>query len=183
MTKKYLPFTIYHLPFHSSISQFFNQKIKLKMEDRKWKIQGFTLIELLVVISIIGILIGLSVFGFQNARESSRDARRKADLETIRSGLEMYKADCSTNLYRIQTTPGVLPTTLSGTLATCGNTNIYISSMPTDPRTPSSRYVYTSNGATYTLCATLEQAPSPTMAPTPACGSCTTTCNYRVTNP
>ena len=42
---------------------------------------GFTLIELLVTISIIGILIGLSVFGLQGARQSARDAKRKADLD------------------------------------------------------------------------------------------------------
>jgi prepilin-type N-terminal cleavage/methylation domain-containing protein len=56
--------------------------------------KAFTLIELLVVISIIGILTGLSIFGLQGAREASRDATRKAALEQIRSGLEIYKADC-----------------------------------------------------------------------------------------
>src|SRR3972149_9954423 len=71
---------------------------KTKTQSSRFKIRdsGFTLIELLVVISIIGILIGLSVFGLQGARKSSRDAVRKADLEQIRSGLGMYKADCDT---------------------------------------------------------------------------------------
>ena len=58
--------------------------------------KAFTLIELLVVISIIGILIAISIFGLSGARESARDARRKSDLELIRSGLELYKADCNT---------------------------------------------------------------------------------------
>ena len=57
--------------------------------------KGFTLIELLVVISIIGILIAVSIFGLSGARESARDARRKSDLELIRSGLELYRADCN----------------------------------------------------------------------------------------
>ena len=56
--------------------------------------KGFTLIELLVVLSIIGVLVGLSIFGLRSARESSRDGTRKADLELIRSGVEIYKADC-----------------------------------------------------------------------------------------
>ena len=72
------------------------------------KNKGFTLIELLVVISILGVLLALSVFGMQGARQSSRDGRRKADLEQIRSGLEMYRADC--NAY-----PTTLVTTLKGT--------------------------------------------------------------------
>ncbi|MCK4588676.1 prepilin-type N-terminal cleavage/methylation domain-containing protein, partial [Candidatus Woesebacteria bacterium] len=57
--------------------------------------KGFTLIELLVVISIIGILLALSIFGLQGARKSARDSKRKADIELIRSGIEIYKADCN----------------------------------------------------------------------------------------
>lgn len=54
---------------------------------------GFSLIELLLVIAVIGIIIALSLFSFQNAKKSSRDAKRKSDLETIRSALELYKSD------------------------------------------------------------------------------------------
>jgi type II secretion system protein G len=140
--------------------------------------KGFTLIELLVVISIIGILLGLSIFGLQGARQSSRDAKRKADLEMIRSGLEIYKADC--NSY-----PTSLSTTLVGDNSStgCSSSNTYISAIPVDPVPATNSYAFSSDGITYTLCAALENAPSPTMAPTPACGSCTTTCNYRVINP
>ena len=66
---------------------------------------GFTLIELLVVISIMGILLALSVFGMQDARRASRDGKRKADIEQIRSALEMYKADCG----KYPLTAGVVP--------------------------------------------------------------------------
>ena len=51
------------------------------------------MIELLVVVSVIAVILGISLFGLQGARKSSRDARRKTDLETIRSGLELYRAD------------------------------------------------------------------------------------------
>ncbi len=115
--------------------------------------KGFTLIELLVVISIIGILMAISLFGMQGARESSRDARRKSDLEMIRSGLEIYKSDC--NIYP----PSPLGTSLSGN---CPTANIYISLVPTDPL--GAIYVYTPNPTThltYTLCATLEQSATP----------------------
>jgi len=113
--------------------------------------KGFTLIELLVVISIIGILIGISLFGMQGARESSRDARRKSDLEMIRSGLEIYKSDC--NVY--------VPAPLSwGGLLTgsCPTANTYIATIPKDPLDPTYVYTYARpTTTTYTLCATLEQ--------------------------
>jgi type II secretion system protein G len=141
-------------------------------------LSAFTLVELLVVISIIGILIGLSVFGLQGARESSRDARRKGDLELIRSGLEIYKSDCD----KYPTT--ALSTSLvgSGTPLSCAVANTYIQKIPTDPLYPNSSYIYSSDGVTYRICATLEQAPSPAMDIT-GCGSCVTACNYKVTNP
>ena len=145
--------------------------------------KGFTLIELLVVISIIGILLGLSVFGLQGARQSSRDAKRKADLETIRSGLEIFKADC--NLYYVGSS---LPSTLIGISGSpygtsCLPANIYVALIPTDPISGTYSYVYSSDGTTYSLCAYLEKPPVP---PASGCGgNCATgvACNYKVTNP
>lgn len=55
--------------------------------------KGFTLIELMVVIVIIGILAGLTLTGFAGARKVARDGKRKADLEQIRSALEIYRSD------------------------------------------------------------------------------------------
>lgn len=132
---------------------------------------GFTLIELLVVISIIGILIGLSIFGLQGAREAARDARRRGDLELIRSGLEIYKADCNTY-------PTSLGSSLigSGTPASC--TGTYIAEVPTDP-SPDRAYYYSSDGVVYELCAALEEGGEDTCS-----GSCGgQTCNYKITNP
>lgn len=127
--------------------------IKLITYNLKLK-TGFTLIELLVVISIIGILMAISLFGLQGARESSRDARRKADLEMIRSGLEIYKSDC--NKY-----PASLGTSLLGNPppVACSASNTYIALVPKDPLGTS--YSYSSNTLIYTLCATLEQTTTP----------------------
>lgn len=143
--------------------------------------RAFTLIELLVVISIIGILIGLSLFGLMGARESSRDAKRKADLELIRSGIELYKSDC--NQY-----PATLPSagsSLTGTNPTgvCSTSDVYIQSIPADPIT-GRLYPYKPSGTpplTYTLCAALEG----TTTAVTGCNSCGTgyTCSYKVTNP
>jgi general secretion pathway protein G len=142
---------------------------------------GFTLIELLVVISIIGVVLGLSVFGLAGARKSARDAKRKSDLESIRSALEIYRADC--NAY-----PVVLSFPLTGddSTSSCDSTNVYLEDEPTDPTAPGRAYVYYSDGTTYELCAALEggaeaEVETITCGPTAACGQ--EPCNYQVTNP
>lgn len=138
------------------------------------RVKGFTLIELLVVISIIGILVGLSIFGLQSARESSRNSRRKADLELIRSGIEIYKADCGS--YPLPP----LSDSLSGSKTsgnTCLTSTVYIAEVPTDIL-ESRSYFYDSNGITYELCAALEDDGTDTCS-----GSCGETCNYQVVNP
>lgn len=138
--------------------------------------KAFTLIELLVVVSIIAILMGLSFFGLQGARESSRDSRRKADLESIRSGIEIYKSDC--NEY---------PTTLSsslvgdGSTSSCAIANTYMEAVPVDPVPSTRSYRYTSNGTTYTICASLEQGTGTVSGCGGNCG--TVSCNYKVVNP
>jgi general secretion pathway protein G len=130
---------------------------------------AFTLIELLVVISIIGILISLTLFGIQGARKSSRDAKRKADLETIRSALEIYRDDV-----------GAYPTTLSfGSSLTYAPTNTtYMEEVPQEVLSDRN-YAYSSSGTTYTLCVALEGGGSDSCSGL----SCGTTCNYKVTNP
>lgn len=140
--------------------------------------RGFTLIELLVVISIIGVLIGLSIFGLSGARQLSRDARRKSDLELIRSGIEIYKADC--NVYPATISTGS-PLSGSGTPSSCVVANTYIAKIPADPISGTRSYRYSSNGTTYEICASLEQGSG-----TKTCGgssNCGETCNYKVTNP
>jgi len=153
----------------------------VKISNFKFQISnfGFTLIELLVVISIIGILVALSFFGIQGARESSRDAKRKSDLELIRSGIEMYKSDCGDY-------PASLGSSLvgDGTPASCAVTNTYISATPKDPLDPTKVYSYVRlTSVTYLICTSLEQLPSPAQDVTD-CGSCgSVACNYKVINP
>lgn len=55
--------------------------------------QGFTLIELLVVVAIIGLLSTLSIIALNSARSKARDARRLADVNAIRTALELYYSD------------------------------------------------------------------------------------------
>ncbi len=148
-----------------------------KQDKKVSRISGFTLIELLVVVSITAILLGISIFGLTGARRSSRDARRKADLELLRSGLEIYKADC--NFY-----PAALSSPLIGddSTSTCLSANTYINSIPVDPRDPLRTYIYSSSGLTYELCASLEGETSATenCGGSPNCGE---TCNYKAISP
>lgn len=144
--------------------------------------QGFTLIELLVVISIIGILMAISIIGLAGTRESTRDARRKGDIGLIKSGLELYRADC--NSYPTTANFPIAGSSLVGddtSTTACLSENTYISEIPDDPITDSRDYAYTSDGTTYTLCAGLE---NDTSAET-GCGSCGLgiTCSYKVINP
>lgn len=138
--------------------------------------KGFTLIEILVVLSIIGIILGLSIFGLQGARESSRDAKRKSDLEAIRANIELYKSDCDSYPLILPAPAGTLNG--DGSTASCVVGNIYISNMPTDPL-PNKSYYYSSDGLTYDLCAALESEGSDACS-----GSCgAEACDYKVVNP
>lgn len=155
--KRHLSFDIYHLTFQN----------------------GFTLIELIITMAIIAVLAGLSLFALKGARESARDTRRKSDLESIRSAIELFKADC--NVY-----PSSLPavgTSLTGAAALgCNpaNTNIYIQSVPGDPGS-NALYNYTrTTTVTYTLCSHLEDS----TAVVTGCGTCNPSpCRYKVNNP
>ena len=139
--------------------------------------RGFTLIELLVVISIIGILMALSIFGLQGAREGARNAKRKADLELMRSGLEIFRSDCLKY-------PDTLATNLVGDNSSsgCTATNVYINAVPKDPQDPSRKYIYYSDGTTYEICAALEGEGEPqTCGGAANCGG--GGCNFKVINP
>jgi prepilin-type N-terminal cleavage/methylation domain-containing protein len=126
--------------------------------------KGFTLVELLIVIAIIAVLTLLGATNWITQQKKARDARRKADLEQLRSALEMYRTDTTTNVY---------PYKLSDVTAIDKNLTMdnalagYISPIPCDPIgkpncAPDSAYHYmytpggTPGGTTYTLSATLE---------------------------
>ena len=48
---------------------------------------GFTLMELLISIGIIVLLMGVGVVSYNQTNKKARDAKRRADVESIRSAL------------------------------------------------------------------------------------------------
>lgn len=138
-------------------------------------IWGFTLIEVLVTATIIALLSTIGISGFQAVTRSGRDALRKADLESIRSALEIYKSE-----------EGYYPDDNNSCSAESILVPDYINSYPPDPKSPTYQYCYnqTSN-LTYTLCAHLENGSGDydtECGGDNVCGD-DYDCNYKVTNP
>ena len=151
--------------------------IRTRLRQNLVSVHAFTLIELLVVITIIGILMGLLLVAYQGTRKSARDVRRKADLEQIRSALEMCRSD-----------KGSYPSSL-GTSIVCGG-GTYMASVPLDPLNPTFTYTYkpvTLDGGvtyvSYTLCSYLEGGFLASSCSDSCLGNCGSACNYKTCNP
>lgn len=87
---------------------------------------GFTFIELLVVITIIGIVFASGIVSYSSITTRSRDARRKADLESIRQSLEMCRS-----------LTGIYPTSIyeDDSSLSCGLSGpVLMKKTPLDPR-------------------------------------------------
>lgn len=148
--------------------------------------KGFSFIEILVVVMIAGIFLSLSAFGFQNARDSSRDTKRLGDMQRLRSGLSRFKADCISYPTAAEFNAAKASGTLSGIPSkstNCLSTNTYITDFPKDPEDPTVVYSYTLvDPNNYILCASLLDIPNPTQTTT-GCASCGgRACNIKYTN-
>lgn len=136
------------------------------------KNKAFTLIEVLVVATIIGLLAATAAVSYTSLNRSSRDGRRKADIEEMRAAFEQWRSDY-----------GSYPTTqvtVSCTSASCCTSqvslisggNTYLQRVPRDPQCPARTYYYTPlNPSDYSFGAGLEMATSVCANLTsPACG-------------
>lgn len=128
---------------------------------------SFTLIEILVVATIIGLLASIGAASYTQFTKQSRDAKRKADLEQIRSAIEMYRSN--NNSYPTAVT---IDCSSSAGITDAGNT--YLSKIPLDPKCSTYSYYFTATANDYTLGAYLEGSG------TGSCGTCGTAivCNY-----
>lgn len=162
--------------------KIFNVKFLIPRRGRTGGL-GFTLIELLVVIAILGILATIGVVSFRSTNQRARDSKRQADLQELRSALEIYRADNGGYPDENGDVSAVLNSELTG----------YISTLPDDPES-AQNYQYVGrigcNGTIckqYRLCAKMETFG--------VAGDCTInankcddsgnyhTCNYMVESP
>lgn len=126
--------------------------------------RGFTLIELLTVIAIIGILTTVVSVNVSSSRRQARDARRKTDLKTIQTAVELY-----TNA---QGQPPQATTWLSstGTTGWIPNLDSYLSSVPQDPLNNATYYYRYKSGTSgyetsYVVDGVLEEVGTGNLAP------------------
>jgi len=131
--------------------------------------KGFTLIELLIVVTIIGILTVMTIWSISTNLAKSRDSKRKADLDRLKTAFEEYYLD-----YDSYPPPTILDD--------CGGANLkpYLSTIPCDPRTKTSYcYIYDvdNDGQNYRLLSSLEYLNDPIIAKL-SCDEDPTYCGY-----
>lgn len=112
--------------------------------------KGFTFIELLVTVTIIMVLTAVGIVSYRVTNQKARDARRKSDLESVRSALEICRTET-----------GAYPASIdfsNNAPITCGGTT-YLAKAPSDPKVGQAGFGYTytrTSNTTYTLCAEIE---------------------------
>jgi general secretion pathway protein G len=95
---------------------------------------GFTLIELLVVVSIIAVLASFGMISYTSIQKNTRDAKRQADLNTIRSALEQYHADWGYYPESLQFPQQGQPNSGLIKRVSSNDTRTYLSELPTEPK-------------------------------------------------
>lgn len=106
------------------------------MKEMRTK-RAFTLMELLVVMGIIVLLMSVGVVSYSQTNRKARDAKRKADIESIRSALELYRTDQGS--YPVLGTNG---STCITDISIAGGGVTYLNSMPVDTKNDGSTYCY-----------------------------------------
>jgi len=124
-----------------------------KFKAGDWRLdKGFTLIELLIALAIVGILATIGLNSFSSSQKRARDAKRKADLDQLQKGLELYQQDQSPIRYPPASDYADLRSYLTD----------YMSTFPSPPKVLSGEaYFYTcprlaGDNLTYLLYACLE---------------------------
>lgn len=160
--------------------------------------RGFTLVEMIVVLGLLGIIVTtiMATLNPFTQLQKSNDAHRKADLEQIQHGLEMYYQD---NGRYPDSSPNFEIQNGTAAVAWGSSWQPYITVLPKDP-VAANTYVYyspaSSAGQSYYLYANLQRGTSDPQACNkgnacasigsavgfPTTNSCGGVCNYAVTS-
>ena len=93
---------------------------------------GFTLIELLIVIAIIAILALIAIPNFLEAQTRSKTSRSKADIRSMKIGIEAYFVDW--NDYPVDNDPRYTPIAFDAGSFVCLTTPVaFLTSIPASP--------------------------------------------------
>ena len=126
---------------------------------------GFTIIELLVATSILMVLTAVAIVSFTGSLESSRNQRRRADLEMVRAALEMYRTAQPTRIYPVGVASDTIAggktrfDTITGSTGALMSPTKFLSTTVRDPvNTSPLMYMYFANtaGTAYDVCTYLE---------------------------
>lgn len=103
--------------------------------------RGFTLVEVLIVVIILGILAAIVVPQFSNASTDAKLTALKANLQTIRAQIQLYKLQHNDNYPALATFSDqmTLASKADGTTAALGtagyNLGPYLQAIPSNPYT------------------------------------------------
>ena len=68
--------------------------------------KAFTMVELIIVIIILAVLLAIGIVSYNGSQASSRDAKRKGDVNTFVMAMTIYKVDKKTVEFISTTTAG-----------------------------------------------------------------------------
>lgn len=152
---------------------------------------GFTLIELLVVMSILAVLSSIAMFSIGNIQENARNTKRRADLENIRTAMELFFSDCGqypppSGSNRVRSPMRSSDSSVNNVNCPASPANVYMTEVPEDPRGAPYFYYYSRPTLTsFAMCAHIEGSSDPTPAGCPsganACGG--GPCNHILAGP
>lgn len=97
----------------------------MKPSFRQFAAKGFTLIELLIVVIIIAILAAIAIPQFGNSTSEATDAALDANLNTVRSAIELYRVQHNNKF----------PGQVAATAATCSNNGVSVALAGNDEAT------------------------------------------------
>ncbi|EKD67904.1 MAG: hypothetical protein ACD_48C00158G0006 [uncultured bacterium] len=103
--------------------------------------RGFTMIEILISISIIAVLTAIGIVSYVSINKNSRDAKRRGDIEQLRSALELFRSD--KGYYpSVGTGNWIDASELNTGNVDTGLVDSYIPSIPSDPKGNTNPYKY-----------------------------------------